>query len=164
MELDRIKILVDRYFEAEITLDEEQELREYFTSAENIPEEYAAVKLMLGVISSEREVVAPVAKHKPTRHSLRRWHIAGGITIAAAAAAIIIMLITPYASFERRSAPSTAPTKSIMQHDLICYVDGVKLTDMNAAHSKANSILGGVASDIELAMVQVNRFNIQSIK
>ena len=52
MELDRINILVDRYFEGETTLDEERELKEYLATAENIPEEYVALKIMLGVITS----------------------------------------------------------------------------------------------------------------
>lgn len=164
MELDRLKILADRYFEAETTLEEEQELKEYLATAESIPEEYAALKIMLGVAAATQEVKAPKAERDVKRRNLWMLRMMGGMSIAAAAAAIIFMLVTPYAALDEVSAPKTEPSNAVVQQDLICYVDGVRLTDMDAAYSQANKILGGVSNDLELAMAQVNKFNIQGIK
>lgn len=164
MELDRLKILADKYFEAETTLDEERELREYLVNTKDIPKEYEVIKIMMGLVTSNQEIKAPKVEQKPARRTLWHWSIASGITIAAAAAAIIIMFVAPHASLDSTTEPSTMQTRGIMQHDLVCYVDGVKLTDMDAAYSEANAILGGVASDLESAMAHVNKFNIQGIK
>ena len=51
MELSRVKILVDKYFDGLTSLEEEQELRRYFAQAESIPEEYQAVKMVLGTLA-----------------------------------------------------------------------------------------------------------------
>ncbi len=162
MELDRLKILADKYFEAETTLDEERELRELTANMEDIPEEYAALKIILCVTTANQEVKVPEAKHEVKHRN--RWilPIIGGATIAAAAAAIVIMLTTPLSTTESITTPAPKPT--VMQYDIVCHVNGVQLTNMDDAYSQANRILGGVANDLESAMAHVNKFNIQGIK
>jgi hypothetical protein len=51
-----------------------------------------------------------------------------------------------------------------MHYDIVCHVNGVQLTNMDDAYSQANRILGGVADDMELAMAQIQKLNMQSIK
>ena len=43
MELDRIKILADKYFDGITSLEEEQELARLLERCENLPDEYIAV-------------------------------------------------------------------------------------------------------------------------
>lgn len=164
MELDRLKILADKYFEAETTLDEERELRELTANMEDIPEEYAALKIILCVTTANQEVKVPEAKHEVKHRN--RWilPIIGGATIAAAAAAIVIMLTTPLSTTESITTPAPKPTPTVMHYDIVCHVNGVQLTNMDDAYSQANRILGGVANDMELAMAQIQKLNIQSIK
>lgn len=46
MELNRIKILANRYFEGTTTSDEERELAQYLKSSDNLPEELVSIKMM----------------------------------------------------------------------------------------------------------------------
>ena len=59
MELDRLKILVERYLEAETTLDEERELADIFAAGEDIPEEYEPVRAMFQTFDAIKEQGAP---------------------------------------------------------------------------------------------------------
>lgn len=164
MELDRINILVDRYFEGETTLDEERELKEYLATAENIPEEYVALKIMLGVVTSAQEIKAPDIEQKHRRHRSFGWRILGSVSIAAAAAAIIIMLVAPHEDAELVIPESVQQPTLDMQYDIVCHVNGERITDKEVAYGEANRILNNVASDMQLAMAQVSKLNIQGIK
>ena len=44
MELNKIDILINRYFEGETTLDEERAIATYLATAEYLPKEHIAVK------------------------------------------------------------------------------------------------------------------------
>ena len=100
MELSRVKILVDKYFDGLTSLEEEQELRRYFAQVESIPEEYQVVKKMLGTFdtlshkSPNREVnVHAEIKRRNTFRLNMKW-----MTGIAAAVAILIgaaIILTP---------------------------------------------------------------------
>ena len=92
MELSRIKILVDKYFDGLTSLEEEQELARYFAETTDIPEEYQPIKMMLSsfcTLSNEtpKAEVKAVAetKHRNIFRLNRKW-----IVGVAAAAAILI--------------------------------------------------------------------------
>lgn len=163
MELDRIKILVDRYFEGETTLDEERELKEYLATSDNIPEEYAVLRTMFGVMTAAQEVKAPNIEQKPVRRHLWGWRIAGGMSIAAAAAVIIMMLVVPHNNTELTKPETIKQPTTDVQYDIICHVNGEKITDQAVAYNQANRILGNVANNMELAMAQVSKLNIQGM-
>ena len=154
MELSRVKILVDKYFDGLTSLEEEQELRHYFAQAENIPEEYQVVKMMLGAFdtlsheTSNRKinVHADIKRRKTLRLNMK-W-----MTGIAAAVAILIgaaIILTPN-SVNQEVSTETAPA-------YICYVNGVKVEDDKVAYAEANRILGSLSEDVQLAMAEVNR-------
>ena len=156
MELSRVKILVDKYFDGLTSLEEEQELRRYFAQAENIPEEYQVVKMMLGTFDTlshetpNREVnVHAEIKRRNTFRLNMKWVASAA---AAAAAAILVGVAITLAPNSRNMEVSTETTPAY-----ICYVNGVKVEDDKVAYAEANRILGSLSEDVQLAMAEVNR-------
>lgn len=153
MELSRIKILVDKYFDGHTSLEEEQELARYFAETEDIPEEYQVVKMMLSsfcTLSNEtpKAEVKAVAetKHRNIFRLNRKW-IAG----VAAAAAILIGIVIAF--MPNKAIESTTETEP----SYVCYVNGVRIDDEQVAYAEASRILGSVSEDMQLAMAEVNR-------
>ena len=153
MELSRIKILVDKYFDGLTSLEEEQELARYFAETEDIPEEYQVVKMMLSsfcTLSNEtpKAEVKAVAetKHRNIFRLNRKW-IAG----VAAAAAILIGIVIAF--MPNKAIESTTETEP----SYVCYVNGVRVDDEQVAYAEASRILGSVSEDMQLAMAEVNR-------
>lgn len=156
MELSRVKILVDKYFDGLTSLEEEQELRRYFAQAENIPEEYQVVKMMLGTFDTlshetpNREVnVHAEIKRRNTFRLNMKWVASAA---AAAAAAILVGVAITLAPNSRNMEVSTETAPAY-----ICYVNGVKVEDDKVAYAEANRILGSLSEDVQLAMAEVNR-------
>ena len=154
MELSRVKILVDKYFDGLTLLEEEQELRRYFAQMESIPEEYQVVKMMLGTFDTlshetpNREVKVNVAtKRRNTFRLNLKW-----VASAAAAVAILVGVAITLAPNSRNME---APTET--EPAYICYVNGVKVEDDKVAYAEANRILGSLSEDVQLAMAEVNR-------
>ena len=156
MELSRVKILVDKYFDGLTSLEEEQELRRYFAQTESIPEEYQVVKMMLGTFDTlshetpNREVnVHAEIKRRNTFRLNMKWVASAA---AAAAAAILVGVAITLAPNSRNMEVSTETTPAY-----ICYVNGVKVEDDKVAYAEANRILGSLSEDVQLAMAEVNR-------
>ena len=153
MELSRIKILVDKYFDGLTSLEEEQELARYFAETEDIPEEYQVVKMMLSsfcTLSNEtpKAEVKAVAetKHRNIFRLNRKW-----IASVAAAAAILIGIVIAF--MPNKAIESTTETEP----SYVCYVNGVRIDDEQVAYAEASRILGSVSEDMQLAMTEVNR-------
>ena len=153
MELDRIKILVDKYFEGTTSLDEEQELTTLLTTCKDLPEEYMAVKMMLGSFAelsrdaSKSEVkVNPDVKRRNIFYTNRKW-----LTGVAAAVAVLI------GATVMLSTGNDVETISNTNPEYICYVNGVKVEDDQLAYAEASRLLGSISEDMQLAMAEVNR-------
>ena len=154
MELSRIKILVDKYFDGLTSLEEEQELARYFAQAEDIPEEYQAVKMMLGAfdaLSKETPKSDVKVDVKAKRNNIFRPKIKWVAGVAAAVVTLIGVAITLTPSGETINVPAE-PTPAY-----VCYVNGVKVEDDKLAYAEASRILGNVSEDVQLAMAEVNR-------
>jgi hypothetical protein len=154
MELSRIKILVDKYFEGLTSLEEEQELARYFDENNDIPEEYQVVKMMLSSFdtlsreNSSCEITMPVEKRSRSRFTINmRW-------IATAAASIAIVLGAAFIFLTNNNSTQVASPE---EPNYICYVNGVKVEDDQLAYAEANRILGSLSEDMQLAMAEVNR-------
>lgn len=162
MELDRVKILVDKYLEAETTLDEERELAEYFATTADIPQEFEPIKAMFAAMGAIKEhKAAEVAR--PDRQRRRYWHLIGGIGSAVAVACLILMLIPPKsATYDEIATPQWVVELSTPEAtpEFVCHIDGVQVTDKETAYAEVNKILGGVSNNMQLAMAEVNKFNI----
>jgi anti-sigma-K factor RskA len=154
MELSRVKILVDKYFDGLTSLEEEQELKRYFAENEDIPEEYQAVKMMLGAFDTlshetpNREVKVNV---ETKRRNIFRLNVRRMAGMAAAVAILIGAAITLVPNSNNMDTPAeTTP-------EYICYVNGVKVEDDQLAYAEASRILGNLSEDMQLAMAEVNR-------
>ena len=154
MELDKIKILVDKYFDGITSLEEEQELAELLAMNNNLPEEYLAVKMMLssfekiGNTTPTKQATLYVEKSPRKRLIInKRW-----VTSAAAVAGIILgvaILLKPDSD--------TATKPKAEEANYICYVNGTKVEDDQLAYAETTRILGSVSEDIHLALEEINR-------
>lgn len=81
-----IQALLDRYWEGETTLDEERQLKVFF-SAGNIPENYRAVAPYFQALKAEQAVQLPGNRQPTPMHRPLRW-------FRFAAAAVIALLFT----------------------------------------------------------------------
>ena len=151
MESNRIKTLIDSYFEGTTTRDEERELAHYLATSDNLPAELAPVKTMFEAMGLLREIDAPKAAQRPrTRLSWRQ------ITTAATVAASILLAIVIATNKELYS---TSPTPAI-----ICHVDGTLVSDQAIAEQEARRILGNMNTNVTLAMASVDKINILATK
>ena len=70
MELAEIKILIDKYYDGETTLDEEAAIAEYIATHDNLPSELEVTRAIFMTTSTLKEVYAPDVK--PRRAPLGR--------------------------------------------------------------------------------------------
>ena len=151
MELSRIKILVDRYFEGITTRDEERELANYLTTSDNLPEEYASVKMMFEALGLIHQTQAPKRSEK-SRRTVNWKHLTAGVTVAASI--LLAIVITT-----NKELYSTSPAPAI-----ICHVDGMFVSDQAIAEQEARRILGNMNTNVTLAMASVDKINILATK
>ena len=151
MELDRIKILTDKYFEGITSLEEEQELASLLNKSSDLSEEYLAVKVML---SSFNEISKSTPSEQTTQkveNKPRKWLTINRRWIATAAAVVCVMLGTTLLC-----APASNSTVET-EPSYVCYMNGVKIENDQIAYAEASRILGSVSEDMKLAMAEVNR-------
>lgn len=151
MESSRIKILVDSYFEGTTTRDEERELANYLATSDNLPAEYASVKMMFEAMGLLREIEAPKTVQQP-RQRLSWRHITTAATVAASI--LLAIVITT-----NKELYSTSPAPAI-----ICHVDGMFVSDQAIAEQETRRILGNMNTNVTLAMASVDKINILATK
>lgn len=152
MELAEIKILIDRYYDGETTLQEEAAIANYFATHNDIPAELEATRAIFMATSCIKETKAPVAKPQRTNRMRELIISSGGI----AAAAVIIMGVILSLRYE--------PMPEIESQPLIaCHINGVAISDQEIARNEANRILCGVSEDMEAAMAKIEALNILAI-
>lgn len=155
MERAEIKRLIDKYFDGETTLAEEQQIAASLRSRDDLSEEWRALKVMLCSMADMRLEQSPVEPIKPAKPrsttSLRLW--LGGISGAVAAAIIVGVVL-----FGKRADTDIAPQTG--EESIICYKDGVRVNDNLVARAEADEILGGVAGDLQFAMDCISKANI----
>ena len=151
MELTEINRLIDKYFDGETTLSEEQTIATYLATAEHLPKEHHAVKAMFEAMGLLRNIEAPAPEVKYKRHSFRWSHFTAGVTVAASILLAIIVTTNKTLYVEQ---PSPA---------IICHVDGARVNDQAAAEDEARRILGNMNENITLAMASVDKINILAI-
>ena len=69
-----IEELLNRYFEGETSLQEEQTLKEYFLNADNVPAKWNYAKAMFTGFSSNKEVTSHTVAVKKKGMPLKSWH------------------------------------------------------------------------------------------
>lgn len=124
--VDDIRALAERWLAGETTLAEETALRDWFAGTqERLPVDLQLLGLLFGQIaqaSDERSRRKPFLRTEPVLIPLRRWMVA-----ASGIAAAVLIAVTVFV------APEHAP-----QSDILCVVNGVKITDPGeiAAHTR----------------------------
>lgn len=85
MELAKIESLLDSYFEGETSLDQENTLRDYFSSADVAPHLMAYQGLFVGLKNAQKEVSKREVSLPQTSNNSRRWWL----SIAASAVVLL---------------------------------------------------------------------------
>lgn len=140
MEYNEIKRLLDRYFDGETTLDEEQALRRYFASTADIPADLRYAAPMFAYVSQKRAQTRPAAARTALKcSSRRRFSVFAAATAAAACIALGAVAVFHSGDFSQNPISEVA----------YCYLDGRAITDRAEAEKLTRRILGGVQADIE---------------
>lgn len=138
MEYNEIRRLLDRYFDGETTLDEEQTLRRFFTTTDDVPADLRYAAPMFAYAAEKRAQTRPVVAKASLKHSLRRrWGIAAS---TAAAACMILGAVTIY-----RGGDFAA---EVVPDEAYCYLDGRAITDRAEAEMVTRRVLDGVQADL----------------
>lgn len=150
MEQSRIRELLDLYFEGQTTLEQERAIKDFFATTQNIPADLAPYKAMFAAFDAsalERsDTMVPRIASRPS------WQVLlGGISAISAAACLLLALFI-------------WSGKRVNEPTIICYVDGVEITDTDRAVAEAQRILSGVNNDVELAMATIEKVNIFELK
>ena len=139
MEYNEIRRLLDRYFDGETTLDEEQALRRFFASTADVPADLRYAAPMFAYAAEKRTQTRPVAaKASSKRFSHRLGSIAASV---AAAACIVLGAMTVF-----RGGDLAA---DIVPEQAYCYLDGRAITDRAEAERVARGVLDGVQADLK---------------
>ena len=117
--LQEAEKLIEKYYEGETTVDEENQLRTFLAQS-NVPERFEAEKAIFGYFERKK------SKKQFTLQPYLRW-----MEVAAVVAGVIISV----SIFQRAGNTNYA------------YVDGKKITDMQTIKSLAHSTIINVASD-----------------
>lgn len=127
--MNKISLLVDKYFEGLTSLEEEACLREYFLQ-EEVPEELALYKPIFHCISRER---GDMTTHKP---EIRKAQLSHKIWAYASAVAILIGLAFFF-------IPEYLGEKPVS----LVYIDGKAYTDTKSLQEQVLQSLDGISSE-----------------
>lgn len=132
----KIRTLIDRFFDGETTLSEEQELYDFFRDASNLPEDLESMRPMFRAY----DAIQPAAlETKPTRRSVhhRRW-----LPWAVAAAVTILLLGGAAMLFTRYT-----PTVPVAEEDFVAYVYGQRTTSHDVVLEEMHRTMIAMADD-----------------
>ena len=155
MKTDKINIkqLLDKYFEGQTSLQEEQSLRNYFRQ-ENIDESLLEFKPMFDFFNEEREsamideheTIIPEQSNRPK--TIKIWFNRISIGIAAS---VVLLLGAKFMFFNQE--------KEILSQSIV-YVDGKKFTDMNTIQLQTlNAIEAIYESEDDVISSQIDILN-----
>lgn len=122
-----IEELLNRYFEGETSLQEEQTLKEYFLNADNVPAKWNYAKVMFTGFSSNKEATNHTVAVKKKGMPLKR---------IAAAVAVVALLSVSVALFVPK------------EKEIYCYVNGKPVTDYELALKHAERAFGIMEKEI----------------
>lgn len=151
MELNKINILIDKYFEGTTTLNEERAIATYLATADNLPEKHITLKAMFEAMGQLRDIKAP--QPKPRRHRITLPEFRR-VAVAVACVALGIVITT--------HTITTTPLHA--EPMIICYVDGTKINDQQRAEDEMRRILGNMNKNVNLAMTSIDKVNILKTK
>ena len=81
MELAKIELLLDSYFKGETSLDQENMLRDYFSTATIAPHLMAYQGLFIGLKNAQKEVSEREVSLTESSTNLRRWWLSIAVSL-----------------------------------------------------------------------------------
>ena len=151
MELNEVKILVDKYFDGTTSHEEEIEIANYLSTHENIPDELIPLKAMFSSFEAIKRVESPVAPAKPKTKTKLTLNIdfRSAITAISAACIMIAFIVAGLMDMNSNKYGVTNPS-------IVCHVNG-EMVDEAMARAEADRIIGGVSNHLLVAMTSVNK-------
>ena len=145
-----IDSLLNKYFEGETTLEEEQMLRAYFNQ-DNLPEHLKELAPMFDYIEDERvalEVLKEISDASPalTVTKKRKAILSKPLYISVVAAACIIALFFLFSPLESNSNDS----------DSYAWINGKRITDREEIKMFAEKSLENVSSNENIFLEQIS--------
>lgn len=153
---DNIHKLIERYFDGETSLDEEQQIARYFEECSELPDDLIPVREMFISMSQLRQTESPITPLSRPNIDIRRRRSAwlGGIGIVAAAASIVFGIVVFGVSEEVAQPIKKAP-------DIICHIDGKRIYDMDAAQQATTKTLNILSDNMLSAIAEVEKIGIK---
>ena len=126
----RIRILTDRFFDGNTTLDEEQELYDYYSREPSLPPDLQPLRQMFLDLAAVQYVAIPSQQPpQPKRQRWPRW-------LAAAAVALLIATV------------GTVLMNSLQQDDeCVAYIYGERTTDRDVVLGEMQKTMAVLADD-----------------
>lgn len=124
-DINKIRNLCDRYFDGDITEDEERTLRAWFLHTEDIPADLKAVKtIFCGFEKAAEMTYRPSAPRKKTHKTIGR--IFWGTVVAAAAAVCIGIFNREIYGYDADGKAITDPQVAMESTAYLAYLDNLK--------------------------------------
>jgi len=142
-ELDYIDILLDKYFQGETSLQEEEELRQYFSQS-NVAAKYKAYEPMFNFFVEERMHADMKQLPKPAKKiSMRIW-------IGAAVACSLLIV----------GGIRFLSVHNDMSNRSVAYIDGRLVSDHQDLSEQALISIKNVSMDNEVVNEQIDVLNL----
>lgn len=151
MELSDVKILINKYFNGEASLEEECALGDYLATCNDLDDELLVVKMMFEAFGKSQRCQAPANIHiaKPTKRSANAVSLRRFAAIAAAACVVAFVALSAYRYWD-------IGNENLLDESLVCYVDGV-MVDEAEARAESERIVSSVFSSVDAALGCVSR-------
>ena len=127
-EINRIRLICDKYFEGETTAVEEQAIREYFARARDIPDDMKSVRTMMcgfaQAASMTYDGATTVSRNKGIIHKV----IWGSIAAAASIALCMTLYNSPIYGYDADGNAITDPETALADASYLANLDMLETT------------------------------------
>ena len=146
MEYKELEILLDKYFEGNTSLKEEQEIKDFFKNNSELPENLIETKAMFLFFQSEKEEqteleFVPTARRKPKKNLRKIYYQVSGI----AASIILLISILTYSDNSE-------------EQKIYAYINGKPIMNEQVAKMEAKRALLLVSSNFNHGTKNLNHF------
>ena len=125
-DINKIRMLCDRYFDGDTTAEEEQLLREYFNHVKDIPADLKAVKVMMtGMSEAAAMTYSPPA---PARKGIIRKIVWGTISAAAAIGLFVSLFDREIYGYDADGKAITDPDIAFESTKYLSYLSQLEAT------------------------------------
>ena len=131
-EINRIRLLCDKYFEGETTAVEEQAIREYFARARDIPDDMKSVRTMMCGFAQAASMTYEGATAVSRNKGIIPKVIWGSVAAAASIALCITLYNSPIYGYDADGNAITDPEKALADASYLANLDMLETTINNA--------------------------------